>query len=252
MKKFLLVILVILMGVGGTYYYLTLQMVGTAENFFSSIKENNLTKAEIYLSDKFKTNIKRQQLVQYLLQYHLNNYKSINWGYKRVIRLDKKGFIEGSIISLEDKPSKLVVEFEKERGEWKISGIKKVLTDIEKKQQKLIADYTQMARVNIHTLGKAINDENMTLFYQNISTLWQKETTVKDLNKTYGIFKQKGVNLLALDKVVPQLTTASVDNKGVLTLAGVYILKNNRVSFIQKYVAEKKIWKLAGLSIQIK
>ena len=255
MKKFLGLLLALIIGVAGTYYYLTLAMVNTADNFFASVKENNLSKAENYLSEGFKKNTPQATLVQYLRNYHISDYQEIHWGYKRVIHMADQGKsarLEGVIVDKAGVSSPLVLQLKKEQGVWKIFAIQKVLTDAEKKEQKILAEYKQMARLSLHTLGEALHDNNMSKFYESISEIWQKETSVKELNKIYGVFKEKGVNLLALDRAVPQLTVASIDKNQILTLGGYYVFGKNRLIFREKYVVQKRVWKLAGLSIEIK
>ena len=64
MKKFLLVLLVIGLGILGAYYYVTLSMVTVADDFFKSVKEKNMVQAETHLSKGFKANTTSEQLQQ--------------------------------------------------------------------------------------------------------------------------------------------------------------------------------------------
>ncbi len=255
MKKILWLLLTVIIGIVGTYYYLTLAAVETADNFFKAIKENNISKAENYLSEKFKKNTPRSALIRYLNNYHIVDYQKIQWSYKRTLSIKDQGKsakLEGIIIDKQGAHSPLIIHLDKENGKWKIFAIQKILTDAEKKEQKLLAQYTQLARIPLHNLGIALNDNNMSEFYETISDVWKKETSAKELNKTYGLFKEKGVNLLALDRVVPQLTHASINKQKILTLAGYYDLGKNRLTFKEKYLLQKTHWKLVGLSIEIK
>ena len=255
MKKILLVLFVMLLGILGTYYYVTLPMVKVADGFFHSIKENNISKAEQYLSEGFKKNTSIQELSQYLVRYGMNDYQSLRWGYKRVIDINKggkSGHLEGVMTSKDGVRSPIKVLFKKEHGSWKLFALEKVLSKKEIAQQKLLGEYTKLARISMHYLGKAVSDNNMTILYQNISKFWQKETSVKALKKTYGVFIEKKVNLLALDKLSPKLTGVGVSKKEILTLSGYYSLGKNALYFTQKFIPEKNVWKLVGLSVQIK
>ena len=255
MKKLLLVLLVALLGMFGAYYYITLSMVNVADDFFSAVKSNNLAKAETFLSKGFKANTSRQQLAQYLVNYKMNDYKDLNWGYKRVIDLDtkgKSGSIEGTMVTKDGVSSPVKLQFKQEEGSWKVFALEKELSKKEIAQQKLVQKYTKLARISMHYLGEAINENNMSKLYGNISELWQKETNATQLNEVYGVFVEKKINLLALDKVSPKLTVAQVAKNGLLTISGYYPLTKRKLFFTHKYVPEKKIWKLAGLSIQIK
>jgi len=257
MKKFLLVLLVIGLGIFGAYYYVTLTMVNVADDFFKSVKEKNMVQAETYLSKGFKSNTTLKQLEQYLLIYKLNDYKELSWGYKRVLDLNtsnfaKSGKIEGTIVSKDNVSAPLKLQFKQEAGTWKIFALEKVLSKKEIAEQKLIQDYTTLARMSIHTLGKAVEENNMTVLYNSISQLWQKETSVKKLDKAYGIFVEKKINFLPLAKVLPQVSKINIAKNGLLTIAGHYSLGKQNLHFKNDYVAENKIWKLAGLSLQFK
>ncbi len=258
MKKFLLLLLVIALGILGAYYYITLSMVNVADAFFTTVKEeHNITKAEKYLANDFKKNTTREQLAQYLVSYKLSDYNKITWGYKRVLDFDannfgKTGSLEGTVVAKDNVASPLKLQFKQENGAWKIFALEKVLSKEEIAQQRLINEYTALARMTIHTLGLTVKENNMSILYNTLSKRWQKETNTTKLNKAYGVFVEKKVNFLPLDKVAPKLTVLNVDKNNILTLAGYYRLGKETLFFKQNYVAENKVWKLAGLALQFK
>ncbi len=257
MKKFLMVLLVIGLGIFGAYYYVTLSMVNVANDFFKSVKAKNMVQAETYLSKGFKKNTSLKQLEQYLVNYKLNDYQKLSWGYKRIIDLNtsnfaKNGSLEGTIVSKNNVSSPLKLQFKQEAGVWKLFTLEKVLSKEEIAQQKLIKNYTTLARISLHTLGLAVKENNMSILYNDISKAWQKETNATELNKAYGVFVKKKVNFAPLDKVSPTLTSANVAKNGLLTLQGYYPLGKQVLSFKYDYLPENKIWKLAGLSLQFK
>ena len=258
MKKFLLLLLVLVLGILGAYYYITLSMVNVADAFFTTIKkEHNITKAEKYLANDFKKNTSREQLAQYLVNYKLIDYNKITWGYKRLLDFNannfgKTGSIEGTVVTKDKVASPLKLQFKQENGAWKIFALEKVLSKKEIEQQQIVNAYTTLARVTLHTLGTAVKENNMTILYNSLSQRWQKETNTTKLRKAYGIFVEKKIDFLPLDKVVPKLTTLNVAKNGILTLAGYYPLGKQNLYFKQQYITENKVWKLAGLALQFK
>ena len=261
MKKIILGLVAILLAVGATFYFFTQPMVKTANGFFKAVNEDNISKVENYLSEGFRANTTRQQLAQYLIDYNIVNHKSVHFGFNRKIDFDGKnagkvGTLNGSIMTKNGEVSPLKLVLNKEKGEWKIFFIEKALTKSEQeakaKKAKVIADYTKLSRISMHYLAQSVADKNMTVLYKNISKVWQKEASVKDLDKTYGVFSKNGVNLLALDQVSPTLTSANVNKKGILTLGGYYVAGKNKVHFLEKFIAEEKVWKLVALSVEIK
>lgn len=260
MKKVLLGLSIVIMALLGAYIFFNLSMTNVADNFFSAIKKNNLKQAESYLSKGFKATTTNEQLVQYLIQYQLDNLKYIKWDKEKLLR---ESFLEpfkklgirtavATVITAKGQKASIKVYYQREGASWKIFSIEKVLSKEEQKEKKIIADYTKLAQINIHHLAQAVHDNNMSIFYNKLSETWKKETTVKKLNESYGIFHKNKINLLVLDKVVPKLTTLNVDKKGILVLAGVYDLGKQKVNFVQNYISENKVWKLAGMTIQIK
>ena len=259
MKKFLLGLMVALVGIVGTLYYITTSnMMSVGDNFFKEINKNDIVKAEVYLAKGFKENTSRNQLLQYMINYNLKDYSSLDWSFYRkdifenINNVFKEGSLVGHIKTKSGESSELKIVFKKEEGDWKIFFLEKVLSEEEKKKEKILADYTQLSRISIHLLAQSTAENNMTKFYNGISKVWHDETTVEKLTKIYGIFIEKKVNLLGLSKMIPKLNNVSINKSKVLTLSGFYTLPKNKIIFIEKYVIENKVWKLAGLSIQIK
>lgn len=261
MKKIVFGLVVLALLVVGGFFFLTQPLVTTAKGFFRAVNENNMTKVVSYLSQGFKANTTNAQLANYLVSYKIINHKSVNFGLDRKIELQGKergklATLKGRITSSDGTTSPIKLTFQKERDGWKIFAIEKKLTKKEQeekaKEAKIRAEYTQLSRISMHYLAQASHDNNMTILYNQISKRWQKSATVEDLNKSYGVFHEKKINLLALDKVVPTLTTINIDKNNILTLAGYYIAGKNRIFFKQKYVVEDKVWKLVAMGVEIK
>ena len=261
MKKIILGLITIVLLVGAAFFYLTQPMVNTANNFFKAVNEDNISKVENYLSEGFRANTTRQQLAKYLVDYNIVKHQAVNFGFNRKINFDgenagKVGILNGTIMTKDGQISPLKLVLNKEKGEWKIFFIEKALTKSEQeakvKKDKVIADYTKLSRISMHYLAQSVADKNMTVLHKNISKVWQKEASIKDLDKIYGVFSKNGVNLLALDQVAPTLTSVNVNKEGVLMLGGYYVAGKNKVHFLEKYIAEDKVWKLVALSVEIK
>ena len=261
MKKVILGLVVFLIVIGVIFYLFTQPMVKTANGFFKAVNEDNISKVESYLSEGFRVNTTRQQLVQYLADYNILNHKSVHFGVNRKINFDGKdagrvGTLNGSIMTKDGEISPLKLVLNKEKEVWKIFSIEKGLTKAEQelkaKKEKVLAEYIRLSRISMHYLGQSVADKNMTVLHQNISKVWQKEVSVKDLNKIYGVFSQNGVNFLALDQIAPVLNFADISKNGVLTLDGYYVAGEKKVHFLEKYIVEDKVWKLVVLSVEIK
>ena len=256
MKKFIIVLIAVVAVIFAIFYFSTKPLVTTAEGFLKAVNDNNLTKAESFLTTGFKKSINGAQLSNYLVTYDIYGYKDIDFGLNR--RINFKGnsaTLKGTITDKNGQKAPIIFTFKKDKGQWKIAGIQKVLTKQEKerliKKAKAIKAYTTLSRLTMHILAVASKDNNFKILYNYISKKWQKEISVEDLQKNYGVFYKNKINLLILDKIKPTLTTININKKGILTLKGYYIVGKNRVLFDQKYIIEDKKWKLVALSVEI-
>jgi len=257
MKTFLKIFasLIVLLLVG--FYFFTQPLVNRAKDFFNVVNENNLTKTEEFFSTNFKKSIPKVAIANYLVSYGIYGSKDVVFGLDRRISLNlKEASLKGTLVNKDSSKSSIKVSFIKEDGKWQISSIEKVLTKAEKeklaKEKKIYLSYLNLSRTTIHYLGSSVKDNNFTTLYNYISDKWKKETSSKELKKAYGVFHDKHIKLSLLDKLAPNLTYIKIDKDGYLTLKGFYLVGKQKVFFVQKYILEKKKWKLVGLSVTIK
>ena len=104
---------------------------------------------------------------------------------------------------------------------------------------------------SMHVFAESVNSKSMQSFHDYISHLWQQQFSVKQLDDAYGKLYAANVDLTVLDRYSPQFSSkASIDEDGVLLIAGVYPTKPSKVVFSQKYIYEGLGWKLMGFNIQ--
>jgi len=258
MKNFIKILAAILVLVLVGFYFVTKPLVNRAEDFLIAVNDNNLTKTESFLTDKFKKNTPKTKLANYLITYGIYGYKDIDFSFfgRKVSFGNDMGEVKGTITSKNGEEAPIRFSLKKEKGVWKISGIEKVLGKAEKekiyKEKKAIIAYTKLSQLTIHMLGLSTKDNNFKILHDYISKKWQKEVTVEALQKTYGVFYKNKINLIALDKVVPKLTYINIDKNGILTIKGYYNVGKNKVYFLQSYIVEDKKWKLVALSVEIR
>ncbi len=104
---------------------------------------------------------------------------------RRIYFKDNKATIKGVITDRNGQKASIIFTLKKEKDNWKIAGIQKVLTKKEKeeliKKEKAIKAYTLLAKLTMHTLATASKDNNFKILYNYISKKWQKEVSVEDL-----------------------------------------------------------------------
>ena len=105
----------------------------------------------------------------------------------------------------------------------------------------------------MQSFAESVNDKSMEKFHSEISGLWQRQVTIDELNAAFGGFYDAGVDLTVLNNYSPRFNSRpSIDENGVLVIAGHYPTEPNQVYFEQSYVYEGLGWKLIGFKINIK
>lgn len=117
----------------------------------------------------------------------------------------------------EVQKTKVKTEIQKEEVETKVKSIK--LTPQLPSKEKLIS----LTQENTQIFAQAVNEKNMSGFYDNISSFWQKEINAKALDKAFDAFYQAGINFTALKNITPILDKERTLLKdGRLTTEGHY------------------------------
>lgn len=102
--------------------------------------------------------------------------------------------------------------------------------------------------------AESVNAKDFSAFHEFISQLWQKEYSVEQLNEAFKVFIELEINLVpALNSYDPIFDADPYINQdGVLILEGHYPTKPSKIMFKNKYIKENGVWKLSGVSINIK
>ncbi len=102
----------------GSVFYLTSGITRTADQFFKSVKRNDMQAAHTYLSEGFRASTSQEQLETFLKGTALINYKRASWGSRSIT--GKTGEINGSIETADGGTIPIKMEFVKEKEGWKI------------------------------------------------------------------------------------------------------------------------------------
>lgn len=111
----------------------------------------------------------------------------------------------------------------------------------------------EMAKTTLLDFNEAIQGEDFTTFYGNISLLWQKQTTPEKLKEIFKIFIVKKVDLAAVASLEANFSSNPRvdDSKGFkeLVLDGRYDTSPLPTKFTLKYTPEGREWKLTGIVV---
>lgn len=83
--------------------------------------------------------------------------------------------------------------------------------------------------------------------------LWQKQTSVKELDKIFAPFLNAGIDLSVLADITPVLDEKpQIKDNIKLTLNGHYSATPNNAYFDYSFIKEDGNWKLIGFNLHIK
>ncbi|MDA0993787.1 MAG: hypothetical protein O3A13_09155 [Proteobacteria bacterium] len=258
MNKFLKILVGILslvaLGLGSVFYF-TSDMVRTADDFFLATKNGDIAAAYSFLSEDFQASTSQSELSTFAQSNRLTEFQEANWQNRSVS--GGRGELVGSITTTSGGVVPISLSLVKGDNSWKIYAIQKPATGLQVEsasfQMPSASDQVDLARTTMHVFAESVNDRSMKAFFEHTSNLWQKQTTIEDLDQAFAVFYEFGADLTVLDNFSPGFDPEpSVDENGILLLSGYYPTKPTQVHFEQKYVYEGLGWKLVGFSTNIK
>jgi opacity protein-like surface antigen len=115
-------------------------------------------------------------------------------------------------------------------------------------------DLTSMTETSLISFGQAVKKKDFSGFYEDIASVWQKQTTAEKLEELFKDFLDKGIDLPAAIKGKEPVFNqpASINSDGVLIVKGYYPTTPNRIVFQLKYLQEEDEWKLIGIDVNLK
>ena len=252
--KFLGALVTLVVIAVGSIFYFTSDMVDATNAFFDSVKSNNIDKAYDALSDGFKANTSKHDLMTFIEENSLADYRDASWSSRSIE--SGSGEISGAITTRNGGTVPLTIGFVKEQDGWKIYSMQKPRAGLQDEsggaqlpaEEKLV----ELARHSMHAFALSVNDRNMQKFHNHISNLWQQQFSIKDLDNAFNAFYVAGVDLTVLDQMSPQFShKPEINSNGVMVISGLYPTQPNQLHFEQKYIYEGLGWKLVGFSANI-
>lgn len=253
-KILVTVVGVIALGLGAVFYF-TSDMVSIADDFFSSARDGDIATAYSLLSEDFQATTTQAELSAFLENNRLVNYQDANW-HDRSIN-GGRGELTGSVTTSSGGVVPISISFVKGADSWKIYSIQKPASGLQTEsapiQMPAEPEQVELVRSAIRVFAESINQGSMQGFYDHSSNLWQRQTTVEELDQAFVEFYNLGADLTFLDEYSPVFDPLPLLNDdGVLVLSGYYQTTPNQFYFEQKYVYEGLGWKLIGFSSDIR
>lgn len=115
-------------------------------------------------------------------------------------------------------------------------------------------DVKSMTESSLLSFGRAVKKKDFSDFYEDIASVWQKQTSAEKLEEAFKGFLDKDIDIPSIVKELEPVfkPAASIGDDGVLVIKGYYPTKPSKVNFQLKYVEEEGDWKLVGIDVKIK
>ncbi len=262
-KKIVIGIILIFVLAVALVFWATSGITDTAKAFFEKLKSHDYKTAYAeYLSEDFKTKVPLNRFKNFIVSNRLDRFKDIKWGNREIN--GRFGTLQGTLITDNGGSIPIVLKFVKGENNWKIYAIKKpsagintistnnvkkqvnkTITQIPSKNERL-----KLAKESVKHFVESIKAKDMKEFYDNIASLWQRQTTPEKLKGVFKPLIQNSTDLTVLENMTPiEDSSAQIDKNGVLKLNIYYQTEPSQVAFELKYYKENGQWKLIGLHV---
>jgi len=258
MKTFLKILagiaVVIVLGLGAGWFA-TGGMTDVADEFFAAVREGDMSTAYSYLSDDFIAGTSEDQLADYLYDNALVDVTDLSWGNRSFD--GNLGELRGSATTGSGGVVPITLKFVKGDVGWRIYSIDKPASGLQQtgSQTQLPpeAEVVELVSAANHYFSLGVQQGSMQPLYDHISRLWQKQTTVEELDQVFKAFLDARVELMVLDNLPPLFDgQPSFDENNLLVVTGHYNTSPDLVSFEHSYIKEGLSWKLIGYRMDVK
>jgi len=252
------VFLLVLAGIFALVFNVTSGMPETADRFFAAVRAGDIEAARAELSEEFKASTDASALQRFLADSTLTDVVETSWTNRRFE--NSRGSLDGTATTAGGGTVPLTMSFVEENDAWKIYAIDKPAAgfqDSSREQAELdmpsLRQRTALVKRSMHDFAMSLDEGDMRHFFGTLSTLWKSQTTPEELAAAFDEFYQQQIALLPLDAMQPVFTAEpTIDENGVLELAGRYETTPSPVSFSHRYILEGSDWKLIGIDVQIR
>ena len=262
-KKILGGIVIFIVALVAIVMYATSGMTEVANEFFIHVKTKHYDDAYNMLSEDFQKSTTEDTFKNFLMQNSLTEYKSASWG-ERSFEGDT-GKLAGTIETNSGGSIPLTMNLIKNGDSWKIYSIYKPASGIqtetpsvkiqEKKQPVIPSkeEINKLTQASILLFANGINAKSMSDFYTNISSFWQKETSIDALDKAFQPFFDAGIDFTVLKELQPIIDKEPLLTKeNELIIEGHYPISPSVATFRNIYLNENGQWKLTGFHMVLK
>lgn len=255
----------------GWIFYATKELPKVASTFFSLITQGKIVEAYHSTSIPFQASTSQADLVQFLQENALLNYLRFSWSSRSF--KTNQGSLEGTVTNKSGGKIPLKIHFIKENDTWKIYALEKPKSRVieDKKSQQISGliengvrkkhllptqiTAKQLAYDTLICFVQTVETKDFTEFYNSISSLWQQQTSMNEMQSLFKQFINKQLNLSGVVKGrVNFVEPPAINQNNWLHLRGKVadaLGYSSTLNFDFQYMLEAKNWKLVKIRIHI-
>jgi hypothetical protein len=243
-------------------FFVTSGLPKSADAFFTQVAQEKASEAYQSTATEFQAGTSEQEFMQFLQATSLRDYQSASWS-SRSIENDR-GYLEGTVATKSGGKVPLRLEFIKEGGAWKIYAIHKPTGGLTEAQSDVVEktptrpsddDAKRLAHNTLVSFHEAVKAKDFNAFYEDISPLWQRQTSVADLQSNFRPFTDADADLFGVVSAPLEWTEApSLDGQNLLVLRGQAPKvpdESSALAFELKYHSDGGEWKLVGIHVEV-
>lgn len=262
MKKVLVILgaiagafVLLIAGVVALVFNATSALPETATRFLEAVRADDMPAATKELSVAFRSSTDADTLRRTLADKSLDDVVDTSWSSRTID--EGRGTLAGTATTGGGGSVPLTLEFVEEEGAWRIHSLITPGVGVRAGEPGTLPlpppeQRTTLVKRSMHDFAVSLDEGDMEHFRASLSALWRKQATAEDLHAAFSGFFDKGIGLLGLDAMQPELDPSpSIDGNGVLELSGRYATTPSPVRFTHRYIFEGTDWRLIGINIEI-
>jgi hypothetical protein len=237
--------------VGGVWA-LTRPVVDASEQFLGLLGQGKIAEAYASTADGFRAQQDEPSFTSAVTQLGLTDYSSAVWQSRQIDNQD--GTAEGMVVTKGGGAKAVSIRLIRENGRWAVVGVRFGGVDLSSIKPALVAPHEaelrHMVADTLLEFNRAVLGKNFAAFYARLSDLWKQQTSPERLLQAFRVFIDKDIDIGGIRETQPSLSSAEVNNHGLLVVAGKYPTQPSAVRFELKY-AREGTWKLAAVSVSV-
>lgn len=240
-----------------------------AKAFFEELSVGHTGHAYESAAFAFQAQQSEKAFAQNVKEMGLTQPEVLEWEAPEI--LNNEATVRVNLTAKDDRKQTFVVTLVYESGAWRVHSLRSPrgsgsrtenrFTLVGKgaafsdAQSQPLPEEKEIRTLVLRTLEKfdtAVQQQSFADFYADVAVAWQKQLSVRQLERAFQPFVNAGVRLGGLNAAEMQLDgPPAINSEGVLVINGHFPTTPYKVYFNMKFLYELPRWKLFGLDVNL-